>query len=174
MQLVIAPDNRLRIKTKPVKKITASHLKILTEMEKLARSFTDPEGVGLASTQIGEGEQFFLWKTKTHGFKAVFNPKILKYSKKTKQFFEGCLSIPNFYGNVSRPIKISVTYQNEIGQEVKANLSGMDAWIFQHEYDHLRGTLFMDHVLAHKSKLYKVVGKDRAGAEIFEEVPLSI
>lgn len=174
MKLITAPDNRLRVKTKAVKKITNNHHRILQEMEKLTLSFVDPEGVGLASTQIGEDEQFFILKRDNGSFIKVFNPKIIKYSKKTKKFFEGCLSIPNFYGEVQRPIEVEVSYQDETGKNIQAKLKGMEAWIFQHEYDHLQGTLFMDYILSQKSKLYKVVGKDRAGAEVFEEVPLTV
>lgn len=141
-------------------------------MVKLTKSFIDPEGVGLASTQIGEDGQFFVAKQKDGKFIACFNPKIVKTSKKTKQFLEGCLSIPNYWGQVVRPIGVTVSYQDEEGQEVKTDLKGLQALIFQHEYDHLQGKLYMDHVLAQKGRLFKVTGRDRAGAEIFEEVPL--
>ena len=172
MQVVTAPDERLRVKTKPVKKISPALLQTLKEMEKVTNSFKDPEGVGLASTQIGEGEQYFILKRKDNSFLYVFNPKIKSYSKKTKVFFEGCLSIPNYYGEVVRPIEVEVEYTTKDGTTAQAKLKGMDAWIYQHEYDHLQGKLFIDYVLEQKGRLFKVVGRDRAGAEIFEEVRL--
>ncbi len=172
MQVVIAPDDRLRVKTKPVKKVSPKLLQIVKEMEKLTNSFKDPEGVGLASTQIGEGEQYFVLKRKDNSFLQVFNPKIKSFSKKTKVFFEGCLSIPNYYGEVVRPTEVQVSFTDKNGNTVEETLKGMDAWIYQHEYDHLQGKLFIDYVLEQKGKLYKVVGRDRAGAEIFEEVRL--
>lgn len=172
MQVVIAPDQRLRVQTKPVKKITPKLSETIGQMVKLTKTFLDPEGVGLASTQIGEDEQYFVAKLEDNSFKAYFNPKILSYSKKTHVFFEGCLSIPNYYGEVTRPVSIKVSYMNEEGNTVTENLTGLIAWIFQHEYDHLQGKLFMDKILEQKSRLFKVVGKDRAGAEVFEEVPL--
>ena len=172
MEVVIAPDQRLRVKTKIVKKITPHLLKTIKEMVRLTKSFVDPEGVGLAATQIGEGEQYFVMKNPDKTFTSVFNPKILSYSKKTKVYFEGCLSIPNYYGQVTRHIAVRVSYQDENGNEVKIRLTGVKAWIFQHEYDHLQGKLFMDKVLEEKSRLFKVAGRDRAGAEIFEEVAI--
>jgi peptide deformylase len=172
MQVVIAPDQRLRIKTKPVKKVTPHLLKTIKEMVRLTKTFVDPEGVGLASTQIGEDEQYFVMKYADKTFKTVFNPKILSYSKATKIYFEGCLSIPNYYGQVTRHLSVRVTYQDEKGDVVKERLTGIKAWIFQHEYDHLQGKLFMDKVLEEKSRLFKVAGRDRAGAEIFEEVSI--
>lgn len=141
-------------------------------MIKITKAFKDPEGVGLASTQIGRNERFFIAKS-GENFIICFNPKILSTSSKTKTYFEGCLSIPNYYGETARSITASVEYMDEQGQKVKKKLRGLDAWIFQHEMDHLEGTLFMDHVLEQKGKIYKTVGRDKAGAEVFEEVKLS-
>ena len=169
MQVIIAPDQRLRVKTKPVKKITPQLIKTIREMIKLTKSFIDPEGVGLASTQIGEDGQYFVAKNIDGSFTAVYNPKILKYSKKNKVYFEGCLSIPDYYGEVKRPTFITVSYMDKDGEQIKTKLTGVAAWIFQHECDHLQGKLFMDKVLEQKARLFKVVGKDRSGAEIFEE-----
>lgn len=169
MQVVHAPDTRLRIKTKPVKKVTPELLKVVKEMIKLTVSFKDPEGVGLASTQVGREERFFVAKVgKT--FRAFFNPKIISTSKANKRFFEGCLSIPNFWGETLRPTSINVSYMDESGKQIKKKLTGTTAWIFQHEMDHLEGTLYVDHVLRQKGKIFKVIGKDQAGADVFEEV----
>lgn len=171
-KMVLAPDNRLRVKTKPVKKFGDKYKDIISEMIKLTQTFIDPEGVGLASTQIGLNEQYFIAKKEDGTFKAVFNPKILKYSKKTKEVFEGCLSIPNFWGEIVRSVGVTVSYQDESGQEHTEKLTGLDAHIFQHECDHLQGKLFMDRVMEQKGRLFKIVGKDRAGADVFEEVTL--
>lgn len=172
MDIVIAPDQKLRVKTKPVKKINQGLLTLVKQMIKKTKSFKDPEGVGLASTQIGRDEQLFIAKLEENKFFSVFNPKILSYSKKTKIFFEGCLSIPNYWGEIKRPISVKVTYQDEAGKQIIERLTGTKAWIFQHEYDHLQGKLVIDHVLEQKARLFKVVGKDRAGADVFQEVSL--
>lgn len=171
MEVIIAPDPRLRIKTKPVKKITPNLLGTIREMVKLTKSFTDPEGVGLASTQIGKEERFFVAKNGT-SFISCFNPRIISSSLKTKTFFEGCLSIPDYYGEVKRPISITVEYEDETGQKVVKKITGLSAWIFQHEVDHLNGKLFVDYVLEQKGRMFKAAGKDKAGADIFEEVKL--
>src|SRR5207302_571200 len=142
MDVVIAPDQRLRVQTKPVKKITPGLLEIIKQMVKLTKKYVDPEGVGLAATQIGKDEQFFIAKMDDHKFKSFFNPQILKYAKKTKVYFEGCLSIRNYYGNVIRPIWAQVSYMDDKGLLHKEKLTGVEAWIFQHEYDHLQGKLF--------------------------------
>lgn len=171
MEIVRAPDSRLRIKTKPIKKITPELVQVARQMINLAQTFKDPEGVGLASVQIGRDEAFFVAKIgKT--FKIFFNPKILSVGKRTKKFFEGCLSIPDHYGEVKRPTNLVVSYLNEEGKQIKKTLGGISAWIFQHEIDHINGKLFVDCVLKQKSKMFKAVGRDKAGAEIFEGVQL--
>lgn len=172
MQVVKAPDQKLRIKTKPIKKVTPELLKIIREMIKLTKTFIDPEGVGLASTQVGLDGQFFVAKLESGQFKAFFNPKITKYSKAVKVYTEGCLSIPNYWGEVTRNIWVDVHFMDEKGNQVNERLKGLMAHIFQHECDHLQGKLFMDLVLEQKGRLFKVIGKDRAGADVFEEVPL--
>ncbi len=175
MKLIVAPNPNLRVNTQEVKKITPKLLKVASEMIKLTKTFKDPEGVGLASTQIGRTEKFFVaqLKEKVPNFEVCFNPEILSASKKTKVFFEGCLSIPNIYGETIRPIAVTVRYTNTRGEITKQRLTGLGAWVFQHEVDHLNGSLFMDKVLTQKGKVFKSVGRDKAGSEIFEELKLS-
>lgn len=171
MQIVIAPNQILRSKAKLVKKISLHHLSMVKEMIEIASKFKDPEGVGLAAPQVGILERFFIAKF-NDSFKAFFNPEILFYGKRTKKFLEGCLSIPDYYGEVIRPTLIKVKYQNGKKEIVYQRLTGLAAMVFQHEFDHLEGRLFVDYVMEQKSKLYKVVGKDKAGADIFQEVVL--
>lgn len=171
MQVIIAPNQKLRTKAKIVKNISLYHLNVVREMIEIASKFKDPEGVGLAAPQVGILERFFIAKF-DDSFKAFFNPKILFYGKRTKKFLEGCLSIPDYYGEVIRPTLIKVKYQNAKREIVYQRLTGLAAMVFQHEFDHLEGKLFIDYVMEQKSKLYKVVGKDQAGSDIFQEVTL--
>ena len=173
MEIVKAPSGVLRQKAKSVSKVTPDLLKIVAQMSKLASNFKDPEGVGLAAPQINLSQRFFIAKFgKT--FTAFFNPKILSYAKEVKVNLEGCLSIPDYYGEVTRPKRITVNYTDIFGKPVTKNLTGTRAMIFQHECDHLEGKLFIDYVLSQKGRLFKVVGKDQIGADIFEEVNLSL
>lgn len=171
MDVIKAPDERLRVKTKPVKKIAPGLLTTLKSMIKLTKTFKNPEGVGLASTQIGRKEQFFV-ALNGQDFISVINPKILFAGKRSKTYFEGCLSIPNIYGEVKRALNMKVSYQDETGKINQKFLKGVNAWIFQHEMDHLNGILFPDHVLSQKGKFYKWTGRDKTGQDIFEEVTL--
>ncbi len=192
MQIIKAPDPRLRIKTSPVKKITSALLQTLKEMIKLTQTFEDPEGVGLAATQVGLGERFFVarlhdskktppsnpsqrsqrWKNYGQEFMATINPRILSYSTATKTYFEGCLSVPDIWGKVKRHTSIKVSYQDTAGQSITKTLKGIPAWIFQHEVDHLDGILFSERVLQQRGKFYKFTGKDKTGTDTFEEITI--
>lgn len=171
MQIIIAPNQKLRTRAKIVKSIDLNHLNMIKEMINLAGNFKDPEGVGLAAPQIGISERFFIAKF-DDSFKAFFNPEITFWGKRRRKFLEGCLSIPDHYGEVTRPSLIKVKYQNDKGEIVYQRLTGLKAMIFQHEFDHLEGKLFIDYVIEQKSRFFKVVGKDQAGSDIFEEVTL--
>lgn len=192
MQIITAPDVRLRVKTKAVKKINPALLFTLKQMIKLTQTFKDPEGVGLAANQVGLEESFFVarlheskhnppsnptqrserWANYKKEFVAIINPKILSYHKRTKTYFEGCLSVPTIWGQVKRHTGIKVSYQDTNGSHITKTLKGIPAWIFQHEMDHLDGILFSERVLQQKGQFYKFTGKDKTGTDIFEEITL--
>lgn len=172
IKVVTAPDPKLRTQTKQVKKIKATLLQTLKEMVKLTLTFKDPEGVGLASTQVGLGERFFVGKIGSNGFQAFINPQIMAASKRNKTYFEGCLSIPDYYGQVKRALSIKVSYLDTEGKLHQRSLKGVDAWIFQHEVDHLDGVLFPDRVLQQKGRFFKYTGKDKRGSDMYEEVTI--
>lgn len=172
MNVVKAPDPRLRVTTKPVKKIGAALAQIIKDMNKLTLSFQDPEGVGLASTQVGLDERYFVGKIGGNELKAFINPQITWISKKTKVYFEGCLSIPNMWGETIRAMTIKAKYQDLQGNLHEETLKGVDAWIFQHEVDHLDGMLFPERVLAQKGRFFKFTGKDKHGEDMFEQVSI--
>lgn len=171
LAVVKAPDEKLRVKTKPVKKVNQALRNTLKEMVKLTKTFKDPEGVGLAATQVGLKESFFVAKN-GKGFMSVINPKVKSTGKRTKLYFEGCLSVPNMWGEVKRATRIKVSYQDASGKMITVPLKGILAWIFQHEVDHLNGILFSDRVLEQKSKFYKWTGKDKTGADVFREITI--
>jgi peptide deformylase len=79
-----------------------------------------------------------LWK--------MVNPEIISRSDETSKLEEGCLSIPNFTGEVIRPVEVVVRYQDETGTEKEMTASGLLAACVQHEIDHLDGILFTDYL----------------------------
>ena len=128
-------------------------------------------GVGLAAPQVGKSLRLFIVdgspfsveasltedeKNELKGFKKVFiNPKILQKSDYLENFNEGCLSIPDVRGDVTRPTTIKIKYQNQYFKEITEHISGLPSRIVQHEYDHLEGILFTDKLSALKKKLLK-------------------
>ena len=128
-------------------------------------------GVGLAAPQVGKSLRLFIVdgspfsveasltedeKNELKGFKKVFiNPIILQKSDDLENFNEGCLSIPDVRGDVTRPTTIKIKYQNQYFKEITEHISGLPSRIVQHEYDHLEGILFTDKLSALKKKLLK-------------------
>lgn len=114
-------------------------------------------GIGLAANQIGITKQVFVMGSNNiPNFPkpfAVFNPKILFYDNEKELFKEGCLSFPGLYLSIKRPKKITVEYQNSKGDTITAEMNGLIARCFQHEFDHLNGTCFVDIVSPMKLKL---------------------
>lgn len=119
-------------------------------------------GIGLAGPQIGLLKKIFIIDTtplmeddqvikKTE--QVFVNPQILEVSNDQVIYNEGCLSIPGIYKDLHRPDKIRVRYQNLSFETIEEELDGMQARIFQHEYDHLEGILFIDKLSALQRKL---------------------
>lgn len=133
----------LRKETERVEEINDEIRNLLDDM---VETMLDAPGVGLAGPQIGVNKMLFVFGTEEDNIKKVINPEILEFSEKMCDYEEGCLSIPGIYKKVERPEKIKVKYQTESGEEVTEELEGMFARIFQHEYDHLFGELFVDKI----------------------------
>ena len=122
-------------------------------VEKMRNTMKKADGIGLSANQIGIGKKFFIVQIPLQDeggaiirekFYAIFNPKIIKLSKKTAVMEEGCLSMPGLYGPVERPERIVLEGYNQNGKKIKIEASGLLARVFQHEMDHLEGKLFVD------------------------------
>lgn len=106
-------------------------------------------GVGVSAPQIGKPLRMFLIDVNENGkniFNLVINPEILYFIGYDIDIVEGCLSIPNAFYNVSRPEGVCVKYKEKNGKTVIEEMYGMQSRVFQHEYDHLDGILFVDRV----------------------------
>ena len=87
------------------------------------------------------------------------------------KLLEGCLSLPNIWGNVSRKREVTLSWKDEAGASFIKTFKGFPAVIIQHEIDHLEGILFTKHVLEQKEQLYKSY-KNEKGEDEFEEVEI--
>lgn len=122
------------------------------------------EGVGLAAPQVNlsirlfvvDGKPFSDEDAQLDNFKRVFiNPKIIEESGEEWLFNEGCLSIPGIREDVLRKSEVTLRFLDEHFKEYTETFSGIAARIIQHEYDHIEGVLFIDHLSAFKRRLLK-------------------
>ena len=145
--LVILPDAQLRLISEPVAAVTDE---IRTLARDMIETMYDAPGVGLAAIQIGVAKRVVTIDTskdETARNPTVYlNPEIVWTSEEKRVYDEGCLSIPEFYGEVERPDRVRVRYMNLDGQSVEQEADGLLATCLQHEIDHLNGVLFIDHI----------------------------
>ncbi len=113
----------------------------------------DANGVGIAAPQVYESKAIFIVASRPNPRyptaplmdpEVVINPEVLERSTAIVKDWEGCLSIPGIRGEVPRHKEIKVRYQSVEGQSVERELGDFVARIFQHEYDHLHGIVFLD------------------------------
>lgn len=139
----------LRRPSAPVDARTASSEDFALLCRRMAATVRDPqnEGVGIAAPQVGIlrrviAVQRFDKPGEPFGF--YINPEIIAVSGPAEPGREGCLSIPDIYGTVGRPHRITIRYRDEGFGQVTETVEGFTAVIFQHEIDHLDGVLFID------------------------------
>jgi peptide deformylase len=177
MKEIVQKENKVlhkQAKEILVSKITSPKIKkIIKEMSSALKSQSD--GVAIAAPQIGYPLSIFVISGKIfhkdfikgeEEFKKVpakeipkdlvfINPKILKLSKEKEWLMEGCLSVRWLYGKTHRSKKSIITAYDEKGKKFQRGASGLLAQIFQHETDHLKGILFIDHAKDIKEELPK-------------------
>ncbi len=119
-------------------------------------------GIGLASPQINVLKRVFVIDTsplaeddiKIEKFEGIYiNPQIIDRSTEHLIYSEGCLSFPGIYEEVLRPEKVLIRYHDTLFKTIEEELDGIKARIFQHEFDHLEGILFIDKISILKRKL---------------------
>ena len=189
-QIVTTPNKILIDTAKPVTKFDQKLKQILKGMEATLRATKDPIGVGLAAPQVGLSLRIFQMKpTEKSNVSSYINPVIEGTSKEEEipqftnsekvegkkpessknKLLEGCLSIPDIWGNVTRKKIVTLSWQDADGNSFKQEFSGFPAIIIQHEIDHLNGILFTKRVMEQDEKLFKS-HKNESGEDEFEEL----
>ena len=144
--------------------ITPEYPELKKLIEDMWITLGEAEGVGLAAPQIGKNIRLFIVGCTPWGeddptladFKRVFiNPEIYEESEETSLFEEGCLSIPGIHENVRRPVTIRMRYLDENFVEHDEEFTGKPARVIQHEYDHIEGLVFTDHLAPIRKNLIK-------------------
>ncbi len=135
------PDSVLRKKSEKVKD-TNEVIDLISEMKEILE---EVDGIGLAAPQIGVSKQVFVVKD-GHYYYGFMNPKIIEKSEEKITTKEGCLSVPGLWIDVERSKRIKIEALTEDDERIVLEAEGLGAVVFQHEIDHLLGTLFIDHL----------------------------
>ena len=133
-------------------------------LENMWETMYNANGVGLAAPQIGRSIRLFLVDTiqmmepekEAEGIKRAFiNAQKIEEGGDPWSYEEGCLSIPDVRGDVSRPAQLKLRYLDENFEEHVEIFTGVNARVIQHEYDHLEGVLFIDYLSAFRKRMHK-------------------
>jgi peptide deformylase len=108
------------------------------------------DGIGLAGPQIGVEKRLFVCHIPDDEPRVFINPEIIGTSQEISPYEEGCLSIPGVYSEIMRPKAVTVQAWTLKGRPFKLEAEGLLARVIQHEIDHLRGILFIDHLTEKK------------------------
>lgn len=157
--ILLFPDEALRKKAKAVQDVDGSLSHFIA---RLTLTMQKQKGcVGIAAPQVGDGRRIIVTDvsshrkaTEKHGLVVMINPEMLggHGSVVTR---EGCLSVPDFTGNVERKSVIAVRYTSPESRECILETSGFEAVVIQHEFDHLDGILFLDRIANLKRDLFR-------------------
>ena len=147
LELVKAPDPRLKLVSQPIAEVDASLRRFMTDM---VETMYAENGIGLAAIQVGVAKRVAVIDLDPGGpnSKQLFlvNPRIVEASGELSTYHEGCLSVPEVWDDVKRPARLTVEYTDEHGAKQTVTADGLFATCLQHEIDHLNGRLFIDHL----------------------------
>ena len=151
-------DPILRARTKEVASDSEELQELVGNMVETVRAAS---GIGLAAPQVGRSERLFVvdlsavdddWDREPMVF---INPVLLWESEEEEEFEEGCLSIPDLRELVFRPERVCIAYLDRTFTRCEREMDNLLARVIQHEYDHLDGTLFIDHISPFRRSLLR-------------------
>lgn len=164
-ELITLPNKHLRNTSTKVGLITPQIKSIIENMKNTTlkwESSRDHEvGVALAAIQIDVPLRIIIVRRDIedkadHTFDVFINAEITKSEGEIVEDYEGCLSIKDIYGKVPRYNRVKIKALNENGEQFRVTAEGFLARIFQHEIDHTKGILFIDHIKDDESAFYKL------------------
>ncbi len=144
LDVLTNPNPQLRLTSEPVDVAEIGTSKFNSFLEKLYKTMLDDDGIGIAAPQVGVSKRICITSDAGEKPQILINPEVAWSSKDTISYQEGCLSVPNVFGPVTRPKAIHVKALNEKGEKVKIKAKGWFSRVTQHEIDHLDGILFID------------------------------
>ncbi len=136
------PDPVLKTRALPVERFDDA---LREEVERMGILMEDALGIGLAATQVGNLQRLLVYRVEQDSpVNALINPVIEWTGKEQEILEEGCLSLPGVLVDVERPVYVRVHAQNEFGEPLTVEASGLEARVIQHEMDHLDGVLILE------------------------------
>ena len=140
LKIVKIGDDTLRKVCRPVDAVTP---RIVTLLDDMIETMREADGCGLAAPQVGVLRRIVVIEVEPGNLIELINPKIIAFAGE-QDGNEGCLSVPNTWGTVKRPMHVTVRATNRHGEEFEISGSELLARAFCHEIDHLDGKLYID------------------------------
>jgi peptide deformylase len=135
-------DPVLKSRARPVERFDDE---LRAELERMGRIMSDSLGIGLAATQVGKLHRVLVYRVEPDSpIVPVLNPQVEWSGDELETLEEGCLSLQGVHVDVERPVFVRVRAQDEHGEPVTIEASGLEARVLQHEIDHLDGVLILD------------------------------
>nr|CRH07876.1 Peptide deformylase, N-formylmethionyl-tRNA deformylase [Candidatus Magnetococcus massalia] len=162
LEVLIYPDERLLQPCRDIENSDFEDPHFQSFIDDLIESMEHAPGcVGLAAPQVNKPIRVVAVNCAlarkppegNHGEMIMCNPEIIKWNG-MEVAREGCMSVPDYTGNVMRATEVSVQFQDRHGEEVVLSFDGFEARAVQHEMDHLEGKLFIDRVVSRKADLF--------------------
>lgn len=158
LPLLTYPDERLKRVAMAVEHFDHTLREFVAQLEATMRA--GPGGVGIAAPQVDRAWRLVIVdvsskpKIKNHGRVVLINPQIVA-SQGSITGREGCMSVPDYTGNVVRAQYITVEAYDEYGASHRYDMEGYEARAVQHEIDHLDGLLFLDRLVSRRNDLFR-------------------
>lgn len=157
LAILTLPDERLKQVSEPVTDFDQGLADFIADLEETRRA--GPAAVGIAAPQVGRHQRIVIVdcsgrpKVKNHGHLVLINPEIVHWEGFAVGR-EGCLSVPDYTGNVIRATRIQLRAQDPQGAPLTFEMEGFEARAVQHELDHLDGLLFVDRVVSRRTDIF--------------------
>jgi peptide deformylase len=135
-------DPVLKTKARPIDRFDDA---LREEVRRMGLLMDDALGIGLAATQVGVLHRLLVYRVQSGAPLAALANPVIEWSSKDEEIAEeGCLSLPSVHVEVERPVHVRVSAQDEYGEPIMIEASGLEARVIQHELDHLDGVLILD------------------------------
>lgn len=159
LDILTYPNPHLKQESVPVTDFGEAFQAFVEDLEETRQA--GPGAVGIAAPQVGYFQRVVIVDVSNtrkpvpnHGYMILVNPEITRWDA-FEVAREGCLSVPDFTGNVIRAKRISLQAQDRYGNPLTFDMEGFEARAVQHEIDHLDGLVFLDRVVSRKSDIFK-------------------